>query len=88
MDSITLSSLLSPTSLFIRSSASVGGNGGLQAAGGSSAAVSERPPATRGSSGQPADLPHSSESAARGQPVTAHHHPAVQHPAGRGQCKF
>lgn len=61
---------------------SAGGNGRVQAEGGGSAAVSERPLATRGSGDQPADLPHSSMSAARGQPAAAHHHPAVQHPAG------
>lgn len=69
-------------SSFVTQSASSGGNGRIQAEGGGGAAVSERPLATRGSSDQPADLPHSSKSAARGQPAAAHHHPAVQHPAG------
>lgn len=76
------------SSLFIPSSASLGGNGGLQAAGGGGTAVSERPPAARGGSGQSADLSHSSDSAARGQSTAAHHHPAVQHPAGRGQPSY
>lgn len=67
----------------ITSSASVGGNGRLQAEGGGCTAVSERPLASRGGSDQPADLPHSSDSAARGQPTAAYHHPAVQHSAGR-----
>lgn len=64
------------------SSASAGGNGRVQEEGCGGAAVSERPLATRRSSDQPANLPHSSKSAARGQPAAAHHHPAVQHSTG------
>lgn len=66
-------------------SASAGGNGRVQEEGRGGAAVSERPLAARGSSVQPANLPHSSKSAARGQPAAAHHHPTVQHPPGRVQ---
>lgn len=83
-----LSSSFSPTSHFAPLQVSAGGNGELQTAGGCCAAVSECPPATRGGSGQSADLPHGSDSAAGGQPAAAHHHPAVQHPAGRGQASY
>ena len=71
---IPLNSLPSP---FIHSLAFAGGNGGLQTAGDGCTAVSERPPATRGGSGQSAYLPYGSDSAARGQPTAAHHHPAM-----------
>lgn len=73
-----------PIFFFITQTASAGGNGRVQAEGGGGAAVPERPLAARGSSEQPADLPHSAMSAARGQPAAAHHHPTVQHPAGAG----
>lgn len=46
--------------------------------------MSERPPAAGGGSGQPVHLQNSPEPAAGGQPAAAHHHPAVQHPTGRG----
>lgn len=65
--------------------ASAGGNGRVQEEGCGGAAVSERSLATRGGSEQPANLPHSPESAAGGQPAAAHHHPAVQHPTGGEQ---
>lgn len=73
------------TVLNMAQSASAGGNGRVQAEGGGGAAVSERPLATGGSSDQPSNLPHSPESAAGGQPAATHHHPTVQHPAGRLQ---
>lgn len=51
--------------------------------------MSERPPAARRGGSQPAYLPHGSDSAAGGQPVAAHHHPAVQYPAGNmGGIRF
>lgn len=71
----------------ICSSAAFGGNGELQAAGGSGAAVSECPPPARRGGEQPANLPHSADSAAGGQPAAVHYHPAVQRAAGR-DCTF